>query len=256
MSNQLGRRLRELGARPNTLVAVVMDKGWEQPVATLGILAAGAAYLPVDASLPAERVAWLLEHGQVAPMNSDEVEKNESLEAQFALADVDGDGVVDYEEFIAFYTTAVKAVESENLARDAFTRYDVDGSNSIEHDEYVVMHRQMCVSSRLSPRARVGALVGALARPRSERAKLDMSATPPSLRRSLRCVVLKLANTAQLAAADADPDAWPSELAAMMEADWALDHGGYHFLDRQVCARERESVCERRIPKVSWLAGV
>ena len=45
--------------------------------------------------------------------------------------------------------------------------------------------------------------------------------------------MLKLARPAQLAAADADPDAWPSELSAMMEADWALDHGGYHFLDRQ-----------------------
>jgi amino acid adenylation domain-containing protein len=64
-ANQVGRRLRELGARPNRLVAVVMDKGWEQVVAVLGVLRSGAAYLPVDPYLPAERFGYLLEHGEV-----------------------------------------------------------------------------------------------------------------------------------------------------------------------------------------------
>ncbi|HEY1353936.1 MAG TPA: amino acid adenylation domain-containing protein [Ktedonobacteraceae bacterium] len=64
-SRQLGRRLLNLGARPNTLVGVVMDKGWEQIVAVLGILRAGAAYLPIDPHLPRERLGYLLEHGRV-----------------------------------------------------------------------------------------------------------------------------------------------------------------------------------------------
>ncbi|HML89684.1 MAG TPA: amino acid adenylation domain-containing protein [Methylomusa anaerophila] len=62
-SNQLARRLRELGARPNTLVAVVMEKGWEQVVAVYGILLAGAAYLPIDAGVPPERLDYLLTAG-------------------------------------------------------------------------------------------------------------------------------------------------------------------------------------------------
>ena len=57
--------LRQRGARPNTLVAVVMEKGWEQVVAALGVLRAGAAYLPIDPALPPERLLHLLEHGQV-----------------------------------------------------------------------------------------------------------------------------------------------------------------------------------------------
>jgi amino acid adenylation domain-containing protein len=61
----LGRRLRALGARPNTLVAVVMEKGWEQVIGTLGILWSGAAYLPVDPDLPADRRNYLLENGEV-----------------------------------------------------------------------------------------------------------------------------------------------------------------------------------------------
>ncbi|HEV7786153.1 MAG TPA: AMP-binding protein, partial [Thermoanaerobaculia bacterium] len=62
----LGRQLRELGARRNTLVAVVMEKGWEQVTAVLGILESGAAYLPLDPALPTERLNYLLAHGEVA----------------------------------------------------------------------------------------------------------------------------------------------------------------------------------------------
>ena len=56
----LGRQLRESGARPNQLVAIVMEKGWEQIVAVLGVLYSGAAYLPIDAATPGDRLAELL----------------------------------------------------------------------------------------------------------------------------------------------------------------------------------------------------
>ncbi|WP_250126451.1 non-ribosomal peptide synthetase [Chroococcidiopsis sp. CCMEE 29] len=62
---QLGHQLRQLGARPNQLVAIVMHKGWEQVAATLGVLAAGAAYVPIDPDLPTERRWYLLEQTQV-----------------------------------------------------------------------------------------------------------------------------------------------------------------------------------------------
>ena len=64
-SNQVGNKLRQLGIRPNTLVAVVMEKGWEQIVAVLGILKSGAAYLPIDSTVPRERLWYLLENGAV-----------------------------------------------------------------------------------------------------------------------------------------------------------------------------------------------
>jgi len=59
-----GRRLRDLGASPNTLVAVVMEKGWEQIVAVLGALESGAAYLPIDANVPKERLWYMLENSE------------------------------------------------------------------------------------------------------------------------------------------------------------------------------------------------
>jgi pyochelin synthetase len=65
-ANHLGGKLRQMGARPNRLVAVVMEKGWEQVAALMGVLQSGAAYLPIDPSLPKERLWHLLEHGQVS----------------------------------------------------------------------------------------------------------------------------------------------------------------------------------------------
>ncbi|HEY5894574.1 MAG TPA: amino acid adenylation domain-containing protein, partial [Chthoniobacterales bacterium] len=65
LSNRLACWLKSHGARSNALVAVVMEKGWEQIVAVLGILKAGAAYLPIEAGLPAQRLQKLLRHGEV-----------------------------------------------------------------------------------------------------------------------------------------------------------------------------------------------
>ncbi|HSF42281.1 MAG TPA: amino acid adenylation domain-containing protein [Thermoanaerobaculia bacterium] len=66
LSRALAGRLQRRGARPNRLVAVVMHKGWEQVAAVLAVLRAGAAYLPLDARLPAERLRHLLARGEVA----------------------------------------------------------------------------------------------------------------------------------------------------------------------------------------------
>jgi pyochelin synthetase len=64
-SNRWARLLREQCVRPNTLVAVVMEKGWEQVLACVSIVQSGAAYLPIDPELPAERLAYMLENGEV-----------------------------------------------------------------------------------------------------------------------------------------------------------------------------------------------
>ncbi|MCP4030463.1 MAG: amino acid adenylation domain-containing protein, partial [Herbaspirillum sp.] len=65
ISSSLGDELLGLGAEPNKLIAVLMNKGWEQVPAVLGIQFSGAAYMPVDASLPKERINRLLEIGEV-----------------------------------------------------------------------------------------------------------------------------------------------------------------------------------------------
>ncbi|NEQ81120.1 MAG: non-ribosomal peptide synthetase, partial [Moorea sp. SIO2I5] len=65
LSNQVGHKLRSLGVTPNQLVAVAMEKGWEQIVAAIGILASGAAYVPIDPGLPQERREYILKNSKV-----------------------------------------------------------------------------------------------------------------------------------------------------------------------------------------------
>jgi nonribosomal peptide synthetase DhbF len=59
-ANQLARHLVSLGAGPERLVAVAMDRSPELVVALLAVLKSGAAYLPVDPAYPSDRIAYML----------------------------------------------------------------------------------------------------------------------------------------------------------------------------------------------------
>ncbi|MFC8721197.1 amino acid adenylation domain-containing protein, partial [Kitasatospora sp. NPDC057198] len=54
------RHLAALGARPDTVVALALPRSADLVAALLGVLAAGAAYLPVDLDHPDERIALML----------------------------------------------------------------------------------------------------------------------------------------------------------------------------------------------------
>jgi amino acid adenylation domain-containing protein len=60
-STRLAHLLRRKGATTGQPIPVVMEKGWEQIVAVMGILAAGSAYAPIDPQTPVERFAYMLE---------------------------------------------------------------------------------------------------------------------------------------------------------------------------------------------------
>lgn len=62
---QLARELQRAGVRRGELVAVVLDKGWEQVAAVYGIVRSSAAYLPIDPQWPEARRRELLDAGRV-----------------------------------------------------------------------------------------------------------------------------------------------------------------------------------------------
>ena len=60
-ANQMARLFRELGVKPGDRVAVLLDRGLDCYVTLLGLLKARAAYVPIDANHPADRLAYILE---------------------------------------------------------------------------------------------------------------------------------------------------------------------------------------------------
>ncbi len=59
-ANQLAHRLKALGAGPEVLIAVCLERSIDLPVSLLAILKSGAAYLPLDRSYPKDRLAYML----------------------------------------------------------------------------------------------------------------------------------------------------------------------------------------------------
>lgn len=59
-ANALADYLRMTGVRPGSFVGLYIAKSTELYVAMLAVLKAGAAYVPLDLSFPAERVSFIL----------------------------------------------------------------------------------------------------------------------------------------------------------------------------------------------------
>ncbi|HVG08475.1 MAG TPA: non-ribosomal peptide synthase/polyketide synthase [Thermoanaerobaculia bacterium] len=65
-ANRVAHLLRRLGVAPESLVAVCLERSPEMLSALLGVLKAGGAYIPLDPTYPAERIAWVLEDSRAS----------------------------------------------------------------------------------------------------------------------------------------------------------------------------------------------
>src|SRR5690606_33342738 len=106
-SDQLAAYLRPFVTRPDTLIGLALPRSRRLLVAILGILKAGAAYLPLDPSYPPQRIQYMLEHAQAPLLITDStvVDSLPEHEAQTLLLDSQwpqveqaGQGAVDYSQ--------------------------------------------------------------------------------------------------------------------------------------------------------------
>jgi amino acid adenylation domain-containing protein len=90
-ANRLAHHLRGQGVGPDQLVGVCLGRSPEMVVALLGILKAGGAYLPLDPSLPADRLAFLLDDARVGMVVTQRhfAERFSSVGAHTVCMDVD-----------------------------------------------------------------------------------------------------------------------------------------------------------------------
>lgn len=65
-SNQFAHRLKEAGVEDRSIVGVLIERTIQLPVVLLGVLKAGAAYLPLDPSYPEDRLDFMAEDSGVS----------------------------------------------------------------------------------------------------------------------------------------------------------------------------------------------
>ncbi len=99
-ANRLARRLCRLGVGVESRVGIAVERSLALPVATLGVLAAGASYVPLDPAYPAERLAYMAaDAGLVAVIVSEDLDDRERFVgyAPIAVA-IHADGTIEGEE--------------------------------------------------------------------------------------------------------------------------------------------------------------
>jgi amino acid adenylation domain-containing protein len=65
-ADRLAYSLQQMGVQPNSLVGLCVDRSADMVAGILGILKAGAAYVPLDPSYPSDRLHFMLTDTQVA----------------------------------------------------------------------------------------------------------------------------------------------------------------------------------------------
>jgi amino acid adenylation domain-containing protein len=91
-ANRLAHHLAALGVRPETRVAICLERGPEMVVSVLAVLKAGGAYVPLDPVYPTERLAFMLANAAAPVLVTQESLRAALSAGGVAVVSVDGDG--------------------------------------------------------------------------------------------------------------------------------------------------------------------
>ncbi|NVJ15426.1 non-ribosomal peptide synthase/polyketide synthase, partial [Myxococcus sp. AM010] len=118
-ANQLAHHLKGMGVGPEVRVGLCVERSLELVVSVLGILKAGGVYVPLDASYPLERLAWMKQEAGVALLVAQEKLADEVAAGGELVVCVD----TEWDTQIALQpeSTPVANVSGSNLAYVMFT---------------------------------------------------------------------------------------------------------------------------------------
>ncbi|MEM5662781.1 AMP-binding protein [Bacillus cereus] len=71
-ANELAKKLRGLGVQSNDLVGVMLERSHSFIIGILGILKAGAAYVPIDPNYPLERINYMIQDSRISILITDQ----------------------------------------------------------------------------------------------------------------------------------------------------------------------------------------
>jgi amino acid adenylation domain-containing protein len=135
-SNQLAHYLQKLGVGPETVVGISAERSLEMIIGVLGILQAGAAYLPLDPSHPKQRLAYMLATARPLVLLTQQrlVERLPSSGARIVCLDTDWPNITGESE-----QTPICLATSDNLAYIIFTSGSTGQPKAV-----AVTHRGLC----------------------------------------------------------------------------------------------------------------
>jgi amino acid adenylation domain-containing protein/non-ribosomal peptide synthase protein (TIGR01720 family) len=149
-ANQLAHRLRKMGVVPDQLIALCVERSLEAIVGILGILKAGAAYLPLDASYPKERLSFMLEDAKAPIILTLEKLLAEIPQEDSELLLLDRD----WPEIATESTeNPVRMAQPDNLVYTIYTSGSTGQPKgvSISHEQLVITNAARCDHYRESP---------------------------------------------------------------------------------------------------------
>lgn len=117
-ANQLAHYLQSLGVKPDELVGICVERSPLFIIGILGILKAGAAYLPLDSNYPLDRLAYMLEDSGLSVLLTQEKLTQTLPLATIKTVYLDQDGSIICQQNVENPITTVKP---ENLAYVIYT---------------------------------------------------------------------------------------------------------------------------------------
>ncbi len=132
----LAQRLQVLGIRPETRVAIALERGLELVIGVLGVLKAGGAYVPLDMNYPPERLEYILRDANIQAIVTQKalIDRLPSMSIPLLFLDTFSHAVLDHQP------VSVAQIQPENCAYVIYTSGSTGQPKGSEVSHRAVYH--------------------------------------------------------------------------------------------------------------------